>query len=137
MTAGDRNPVVLFDGVCKLCCGVTRWIIEHDDDDVFRFAPLQSDEGRRLLEEHGLPLDDISTIVLVDEAGAHTRSDAALRIAARLGGVWRALSWFRVVPRPLRDATYRLVAKYRYRWFGKRDSCMAPDESDSTRFVGG
>jgi predicted DCC family thiol-disulfide oxidoreductase YuxK len=137
MVVHDRHPVILFDGVCNLCCGVTRWIIDRDHDRVFRFAPLQSDEGRRLLGEHGLPVDDLSTIVLVDEGGAHTRSDAALRIAARLGGVWRMLSWFRVAPRPVRDAIYRLLATHRYRWFGQRDACMKPDESDATRFVGG
>jgi predicted DCC family thiol-disulfide oxidoreductase YuxK len=132
---GDGHPVILFDGVCTLCCGMTRWIIARDREAVFRFAPLQSEAGRRLLAAHDLPADELSTIVLIEGGDAYRRSDAAWRIAARLGGVWRLLAWLRVVPRPLRDAVYRFIARHRYRWFGRRDACMRPDACDAGRFV--
>jgi len=137
MSAADpvAHPVVLFDGVCNLCHGTVRFLLEHDKNARLRFASLQSDVGRALLARYGLDADALDTIVFVDAAGAHQRSDAALRIVHLLGPPW---SWLRVLaalPRPLRDATYDFVARNRYRWFGKKDACPMPRPEWSARFL--
>jgi predicted DCC family thiol-disulfide oxidoreductase YuxK len=139
MTAPARRPdhaVILYDGVCVLCSGVVRFIIERDPTARFRFASVQSEVGRRLLAEHGLPLDRWDSFVLVDEDGAaYLRSAAFLRIVPRLSGPWRALAVGRLVPAVLRDGVYDLVARSRYRLFGRRESCMVPTPEIRARFL--
>jgi predicted DCC family thiol-disulfide oxidoreductase YuxK len=127
--------VVLFDGVCNLCNGAVAFIIARDRRAQFGFASLQSDAGRRLLREVNgeTPLPD--TFVLVEEGRAFTQSTAALRIAERLGFPWSLAALFRVLPRPIRDRAYTLVARNRYRWFGKRETCMMPTPDLRRRFL--
>lgn len=129
------HPIVLFDGVCNLCHGAVRFLLEHDPDARLRFASLQSELGRALLTKHGLDADALDTIVFVDAHGAHLRSDAALRIVRTLGPPW---SWLRILtalPRPLRDAGYDFVARNRYRWFGRKDACPMPRAEWTSRFL--
>lgn len=128
-------PVILFDGVCNLCNGAVNWIMERDRKAHFRFASLQSDAAREMLAtvNGGNPLPD--SIVLIDEAGVHTQSDAALRIAAKLKWPWSWLSALRIVPRVLRDAMYNVVARHRYRWFGQSDTCRVPAPHERHRFL--
>lgn len=123
--AADKS-LVLFDGDCLLCSHSVRFIFERDSGKRFLFAPLQSSVGRQFLEEHGLPIDELNTMVLIDGGEAHQQSDAALRIAGRLSFPWNWLSMFRVLPRLIRDRLYRLVAANRYRWFGKSEACEIP-----------
>ncbi len=121
-----RHAVVLFDGECNLCNRSVRFVLARDHADRFRFASLQSDTGRALLEQHkvtGAGAGENGSIVLIEQGEPSTRSTAALRIARRLNFPWRLLAVFLLVPRPLRDAAYNLVARNRYRWFGKTDSC--------------
>jgi predicted DCC family thiol-disulfide oxidoreductase YuxK len=129
------HPVVLFDGVCNLCHGAVRFVLERDPAARFRFAPLQSEIGRSLLERHGLDPGALDTVVLVDAGGAHARSDAALRIARELGFPWSWLAALRALPRPLRDALYGIVVRRRYRWFGRRDACPPPPPRWRERFL--
>lgn len=131
-----EHPIVLFDGVCSLCAGVVRFAIARDPEARFRFAPLQSPLARALLDRHGCDPGALDTVVLVDGDGAHVRSSAALRIAAGLRGPWRALGPLLLrVPRPLRDAVYRWIARHRYRWFGRRDECLVPAPEIRSRFL--
>ena len=132
----DAHPVLLFDGVCNLCHGVVRFVLDHDRAARFRFAPLQSEVGRALLARFGLDADALDAVVLIDETGAHLRSDAALRVARRLGPPWSWLGPLAMIPRPLRDAVYDFVARHRYRWFGKRDACPLPRPEWRERFLG-
>lgn len=130
--------MVLFDGVCNLCNAAVQWLIERDGEGRLRYASLQSEAARRLLSEHLSPeqiraLPD--AMILVDRAGVHTGSTAALRITGVLGWPWRAASAFLAVPPVLRDAVYRFVARNRYRWFGTRDSCMIPTPDVAARFL--
>jgi predicted DCC family thiol-disulfide oxidoreductase YuxK len=127
-------PVILFDGVCNLCAGAVQWVIAHDRRREFRFASLQSPAGRELIASSRLhPVPD--SVVLVDEAGAHTRSDAAIRIAQCLGLPWSLLACGRIVPRFFRDGAYDWLARNRYRWFGKRETCMVPTAELRERFL--
>jgi len=129
------QPVILFDGVCNLCAAVVRFVIERDPAARFSFASLQSDTARRLLEKAGCFATLPDSIVLLDEEGVHTRSDAALRIAAGLRRPWCLTSRLTIVPRALRDRAYDFVARHRYRWFGKRDTCLVPTPELQARFL--
>jgi predicted DCC family thiol-disulfide oxidoreductase YuxK len=129
------HPLVLFDGVCNLCAGVVRFVIERDSEARFRFAPLQSELGRTLQHEHGVDPDALETFVLIDADGAATRSTAVLRMLRELGTPWRWLYPLRFLPRPLRDALYGVVARNRYRWFGRRDDCLVPTAELRSRFL--
>ncbi len=126
-------PVILFDGVCNLCNAAVTFIIDRDPHAVFHFAPLQSRLGQRLTNQCQLGGEE--TIILVEGRRCTVRSTAALRIARRLSGAWPLLSVFLVVPAPLRDAAYRLVARNRYRWFGRRDACRLPTPDLRRRFL--
>lgn len=125
---------MLFDGVCNLCNASIRFVIGRDPGSRFCFASLQSTLGRRLVAQYDLH-DDLSTVILVEDSRAYTRSTAALRIARRLAGFWKALALLRVVPRPLRDRGYDWVARNRYRWFGRQDVCWRPEPRLAARFI--
>ena len=130
------GAVVLFDGVCNLCNGAVQFIIDRDPQAHFRFAAQQSEPGAALLARVGRPLSgEPDTIVLVEGGRVYERSDAALRIARRLSGAWRLLALLRVVPRPLRDAVYGLVARSRYRVFGRSAECRVPTPELRARFL--
>jgi len=111
------------------------FILNRDHGGVFRFAPLQSEASKGILQDSGLTTDSIDTFILVEDGKCYIRSEAALRVARRLGGVWGLLYVFIIVPRPLRDYVYGAVARHRYEWFGKRDECMVPGPGDRERFL--
>jgi predicted DCC family thiol-disulfide oxidoreductase YuxK len=133
----SETLIVLFDGVCNLCNGAVGFIIRNDPHRRFRFAALQSPVGQTLLQQRGLPAETLDSIVFIEGECAFTKSTAALRIARRLGSVWPAAFLFILVPRPLRDLCYTLIARNRYRIFGKRDACMMPTPELKTRFLTG
>jgi len=128
------RSIVLFDGVCNFCSDSVNFIIQHDTENKFMFAPLQSEKGIELRAKYGIE-DNIDSIVLIEDDQAFTRSTGALRIAKRLGGIWAAAYVLIIVPRPIRDYFYELFAKYRYRWFGKKDECMLPTPEIRARFL--
>ena len=127
--------LVLFDGVCGLCNGFVDFLLPRDREAALLFGALQSEAGRKALRDVGLPDTTPETLVVIDEGRAYVESTGALRLFGRLPWPWRALGWLRVVPRPLRDAVYRFVARNRYGWFGKRDSCRLPSPSERARFL--
>ena len=128
-------PVVLFDGVCNLCNGSVRFVIERDPHKHFQFAPLQSETATTLIGRTADPLAMPDSIVLVDDGRLYVRSTAALRIARRLRFPWPLLWLFMAVPRPLRDWVYDVIARHRYGWFGRRDTCMVPTKEIRDRFL--
>jgi predicted DCC family thiol-disulfide oxidoreductase YuxK len=131
----DTRRIVLFDGLCNLCNGSVKFIIKRDPAAQFHFASLQSDTGRKVVEEHGGNPDDLDTILLLEGDRRYSRSSAALRIAKRLRAPWPLLSLFLVVPAPIRDLVYRFIARNRYCWFGKTDACMVPTAAIRARFL--
>ncbi len=132
---GASGGLVLFDGVCNLCNAAVGWIIARDRRGRFRFASLQSDAAGRELCAHGVSGDLPDSIVLIDDDGVHTQSEAVLRIASGLGLPWSLAGVARVLPGALRDAAYSCVAHHRYRWFGRRQACMLPSEALMARFL--
>jgi predicted DCC family thiol-disulfide oxidoreductase YuxK len=131
----NGRPIILFDGVCLLCSTFIHFVLDHDPEAAFDFAPLQGPTGKKLLKLHGLPLD-VSTVVLIDECGHHVRSTAALRVLARCSAPYSYLAAFLWLPRPLRDLGYKMVAAVRYRLFGQDDgsTCRRMTKAIRTRF---
>lgn len=133
-----HKPIILFDGVCNLCNSAVQWVIRHDPEGRFVFASLQSDAARAELERV-LGTEEIAalpdSIVLVDSDGVHSRSTAALRMARGLGLPFTVLGLGVALPRPIRDAVYDWIARNRYRWFGRRDTCMTPMDDLAARFL--
>lgn len=132
-----RAPVMLFDGHCNLCNGAVDFILSHERTPELKFASLQSEAGRALLAEHGIavPEGDPDSVVLVEGGVAWERSDAALRIARHLTFPWSVVGAFGWVPRALRDAVYKLIARNRYRWFGRKDTCRIATPAEKARFL--
>ncbi len=136
MTASaDPHPIVLFDGVCNLCHAAVRFIVERDPDAVFRFAPLESDVGRRLLAGSYAEGQWPDSVILFENGRPFTGSEAALRIVRRLGLPWSALRVLRILPADIREWAYGVVARRRYDWFGRLDSCPVPDPHQRARFL--
>ena len=130
--------VLLFDGVCNLCNGTVQFVVDRDPKAHFRFAALQSDVGQRLLLEHGrsVAAGAPDSVILIEHGEVYDRSTAALRIARHLGALWPLLALGLIVPRSLRDAVYRFIARNRYRWFGKSETCRVPTPELRARFLG-
>jgi len=133
--AHQFSSVILFDGVCNLCNGFVTFVIARDPGGRFKFAPLQSAAAERLLGHMSSRAAWPDSVVLVENGRVWTRSTAALRIARGLAFPWPLAYAFVVVPRPIRDWIYTLVARRRYQWFGKRDVCMMPTPALATRFI--
>lgn len=129
------SPVLLFDGVCNLCNASVQWVLLHDRKGIFQFAALQSETGQNLLRKWGRPTHDFDSVVLVDGDRLLLHSDVPLEIVRRIGGAWQLLYVFKIIPRPLRDAVYRWVARNRYRWFGRQAECMLPRKEWKERFI--
>jgi predicted DCC family thiol-disulfide oxidoreductase YuxK len=127
MPAPDHSArIIVFDGICHVCSGGMRFLERHRIEPPFKLIPMQTPQGQALLAEHGIDPKDPSTFLLLDQGRLYTESDASIHMIAALGGVWRLVVIARVIPRPLRDWLYRLLARNRYRWFGKRNTCYLP-----------
>jgi predicted DCC family thiol-disulfide oxidoreductase YuxK len=131
----NRDHLLLFDGVCHLCDASVRFIVRRDPAGQIKFAPIQSPLGGRLYTQHGLDPAAPNAMLFLTPRGAFKASDAALEIARTIGGVWKVALVFKPLPRALRDAVYYFVARNRYRWFGKDDSCMMPTAELKARML--
>lgn len=128
--------VIFFDGVCNLCHGLVQFVIARDPQARFHFAALQSEAARRLLPPGINPdPDHPDSVVLLENGRVYTHSAAVLRILRQLGGGWAVLSAAGILPRFLRDAAYRFVARNRYRWFGRQTECWLPTPELKARFL--
>ena len=122
----SRDHLLLFDGVCHLCDASVRFILRHDPTGKIKFAPIQSPLGSQLYTQHGLDPAAPNAMLFLTPTGAFRASDAALEIVRTLGGLWKLALIFKPLPRALRDTVYYFIARNRYRWFGKDESCMMP-----------
>jgi predicted DCC family thiol-disulfide oxidoreductase YuxK len=130
-----HDHLLLFDGVCHLCDASVRFIVRHDPAGRIKFAPIQSPLGSSLYKQHGLDPAAPNAMLFLTPRGAFQASDAALEIARTLGGVWQIALLFKPLPRALRDAAYYFIARNRYRWFGKDESCMMPSPELQARML--
>lgn len=135
------NPIVLYDGVCGFCNRGVRFLLKRDRQDHLRFASLQSDFAIALLRRHGVDANRLDTLYVVADYGHPSesllaRADAVLFLARGMGSVWNVVRLLKILPRWARDRAYNLVARHRYRFFGKHESCPLPDERDRHKFLG-
>lgn len=129
------QPILLFDGVCNFCEASVNFVIRHDKKGVIRLASLQSKEGRTLAQDFRIDPNQLNSMVFIEQGRPYFRSTAALRVCRYFSGGWRFASLFLIVPVFIRDAVYRLIARNRYRWFGKKESCMIPTPEIRSRFI--
>lgn len=127
--------VIVFDGVCNWCNAWVTFVLKRDHRGKFKFAPLQSDAAQRLLRELHLSTNHFETFLHMERRQVYGGSTAALRVLRELPGVWPVFYWLVVVPRPIRDALYRFVARSRYAWLGKAQTCRVPSAAERERFV--
>lgn len=131
-----NKKIILFDGVCNLCNASVQLVIKHDKKDLFRFVALQSDLGQEIIQHIGMDTQNIDSIILYEPGIAYYyKSDAALEIAKNLGGIFYFAGIFNIFPVVLRNALYDYIAKNRYRWYGKRESCMLPTPELKAKFL--
>jgi predicted DCC family thiol-disulfide oxidoreductase YuxK len=121
-----NHPVILFDGVCNLCSASVQYVIKHDPKKIFRFASLQSSFAQKILSNHNLPLNTYHSFILFENNKIYTRSTAALMVAKRLNGFVKMLAAFIIIPKFIRDGVYNIIAKKRYKWFGRKNECWIP-----------
>lgn len=129
----STNNLILFDGVCNLCNGAVQFVIKHDKKGIYSFASLQSELGKNIIKNAKKPISD--SILLIQEDEIYQKSSAALRIAKQLNGLFPLLYIFMIVPKFIRDWVYDWVARNRYRWFGKEESCWLPTPELQSRFL--
>jgi predicted DCC family thiol-disulfide oxidoreductase YuxK len=127
--------VIFFDGVCNLCNAAVQFVLKRDGKDYFRYASLQSDYAQQQLAKHALTVTAGDSFVLLESGRVYEQSTAALRVAKRLKGLWPLLYVFILVPPFIRNAVYNWVAKNRYYWFGKQESCWVPTPALKSKFL--
>ncbi len=135
MRKSVKHKIVLFDGVCNLCNGAVNHMIRLDKDDRFRFAALQEEAGKKITSEYDIDTSKVDSIILIDNGKAYVKSTAALHIALYLKHLWPLLYGALIIPRFFRDFVYDIIAKNRYKWFGKKDSCMIPTPELLNKFL--
>ncbi|MDA9120863.1 thiol-disulfide oxidoreductase DCC family protein [Flavobacteriales bacterium] len=132
----QSSPILLFDGVCNLCNSSVQFVLERNKKENIQFASLQSDFGQKMLAEINLPADYTSSLVLIEEGKSYVKSDAALRLAKHLNGLWKIGSVLLVFPKFISNPVYDWIAKNRYKWFGKKEVCWIPETKWQSRFLG-
>lgn len=131
-----NKKIILFDGVCNLCNGAVQFIIKHDKKDTFRFTALQSDLGKDICSYIGVDQTKIDSIILYNPGVAYYyKSSAAIEIAEELGGIYSLISIFKILPEKIRNYIYDYIAKNRYKWYGKKESCMIPTTELKDKFL--
>lgn len=131
----NETYILLFDGICNLCNSIVKFTIKRDTKGKFKFAALQSDNGKKLLKGLGLTSNYFDSLILIIGDKYYLKSSAGLRVLRELGGIWKMVYVFIYLPRPLRDFIYNLIAKTRYRIFGKQNVCMVPTNDIKQRFL--
>jgi len=130
----SNKAILIFDGYCNLCSGLVQFIIKRDKKDFFRFVALQSDKASQILLPFNLPLNYSDSVILILGDKIFLKSDAVLKITPKLGGFWFLFSALKIIPKPIRDFFYDLIAKHRYKWFGMKKNCFIPAENQQHKF---
>ena len=130
-----HDPLVLYDGVCNLCARSIQFVIRHDREGIFRFVSIQSPLGQSIYRAHGLDPEALPSFLVISRGRAFTRSDGTLEVLFRCGGIWKWVALLRWIPGFIRNPVYDWVARNRYRWFGKSESCLLPTPELRSRFL--
>ncbi len=135
-TFADDHPIIVFDGYCALCSGWAKFVLRHDKAQTYRLLSAQSPLGQAIYQHYGLDATDFESNMLIAHGVAWLKSEGSIRMAEGLGFPWRAAALMRVLPLRWRDRLYQWVARNRFNWFGRRDSCFLPSEEQRHRFLG-
>ncbi len=130
-----QHPVILFDGVCNLCSSIVQFVLKRDRKDTFRFASLQSDFGNSILQKFNLPDDTFNSFIVYKNGKIYTKSTGGLLVAKQLSGAWPMLYIFIIVPSFIRNSVYNIIARNRYKWFGKKEACWVPSPALRIKFL--
>ena len=131
----NNQQIILFDGVCNFCNFWINFIIDHDKNNVFKFAALQSDKGQEFLEKYNLNKETFDSFILIQHEKVYDKSTAAFKVSKYLHGIWSYFYFLIFIPKPIRDFIYNIIAKYRYKIFGRRDACRIPTQQEKNRFL--
>jgi predicted DCC family thiol-disulfide oxidoreductase YuxK len=131
----NENPILLFDGVCNYCNFWVRFAIKRDKKKQLIYAPLQGDPAKRLLAKYNLNTTKLSSVIMIDKGKVYIQSSAALRMCKYLDGGWKLFYGFMIIPKFIRDFFYNIIARNRYKWFGKKEECMVPTPDLRERFL--
>jgi predicted DCC family thiol-disulfide oxidoreductase YuxK len=131
----NENPIVLFDGVCNFCNYWMNFAINRDRKKKLRFAPLQGETAKQLLPQYNINPTSPDSVIFIDNGRAYTKSSASLRICKYMDGGWKLFYGFIIIPKFIRDFFYKIIARKRYKWFGKKDECMVPTPELKERFL--
>jgi predicted DCC family thiol-disulfide oxidoreductase YuxK len=129
------RSIIIFDGVCNFCNRTVNIILKHDKDNYFQFTPSQSNAAIEIMQEHRIDQKAIASVILIDNEKVYTKTDAVIQIATHLNGWPKIFRFIKLIPKPIRDFGYDLIANNRYRLFGKKAACMVPDASIRDRFL--
>lgn len=129
------HKIILFDGVCNLCNGSVNFFITRDKKDIFRFAALQSDIGIELQKKLNIDYENIESFILIDANKYYRKSTAALKVAGILGFPYNLLYPLLLIPPFIRNIVYNIIAKYRYKWFGRKEYCRVPTPEEKAKFL--
>ncbi len=130
-----QQPIILFDGVCNFCNSAVNFVLKRNTKANVLFTPMQSETGQKLLAEYHLPVDSMESFVFIENDKPYNRSTAALKVCRHLRGLWPLCYGFIIVPKFIRNGIYNWVANNRYKWFGKKESCMIPTPEVKARFL--
>ncbi len=132
--SSDKS-IILFDGLCNLCSWSVQFVLKRDSKDYFRFTSLQSEIAEHLSDEFNIPKGFYKSLVLIENKRVYFLSDAALKIARKLRGLWPILYVFILIPKPVRDYIYNIIVINRFKWFGKKELCFVPERNYSEKFL--
>ncbi len=133
MNSPNAKPIVFFDGLCSLCNGFVDFLFRYDVSRKFQVASLQGETAEKMLPAHYI--EKMDSIILWEDGQIYLRSNAVLKILISLGGAWKLLGILKIIPSPISDVVYKIIAKNRYAWFGKKNSCRLPTASEKSRFL--
>jgi predicted DCC family thiol-disulfide oxidoreductase YuxK len=131
-----KHPVILFDGICTFCNYWVNFAIKHDPQKKLRFAAFQSTAGLQLLNDYQISIESINSVIFIDKGKVYTQSSAAFRVCNYLSGFWKVFYGLLILPKFIRDFFYNIIARNRYKWFGKKESCIVPTPDINDRFLG-
>jgi predicted DCC family thiol-disulfide oxidoreductase YuxK len=131
----NEGPLVLFDGVCNFCNYWVNFAIRHNKKNDLRFTPLQGESAKSILPDYSINPTQLNSVIFVNNGKAYTQSSAALQICRHLNGGWKLFYGFYIIPKFIRDFLYNIIARNRYRWFGRKDQCMVPTGEMRSRFL--
>jgi predicted DCC family thiol-disulfide oxidoreductase YuxK len=131
----NDHPIILFDGVCNFCNYWVNFSIKRDKNKILRFTPLQGETAKKLLSQFDLNPNKLSSVILIENGKVYTQSSAAFRLCKHLDGGWKLAYGLMIIPKFIRDFFYNIIARNRYKWFGKKEACMVPTPEVKERFL--